>query len=136
MPGLCAGERRWRYLADAAGRWLMPIRLREGSPAQRTYVGVAWLVVIGAVVYIPFASHVGFAPAGIDTVARISQLNDVIGFAVALLGLNIVIGYSGQLSLGQSAFIGLGAYTTVILVGEHHWSYFTAMLASAAICFV
>ena len=31
-------------------------------------------------------------------------------FAVALLGLNVVMGYAGQVSLGQSAFIGIGAY--------------------------
>lgn len=31
-------------------------------------------------------------------------------YAVALLGLNIVMGYAGQVSLGQSAFLGLGAY--------------------------
>ena len=34
---------------------------------------------------------------------------------VAILGLNIVTGYSGQISIGHSAFFGIGAYTTVIL---------------------
>jgi branched-chain amino acid transport system permease protein len=38
------------------------------------------------------------------------QLALIAVFAVALLGLNIVMGYTGQVSLGQSAFLGLGAY--------------------------
>jgi branched-chain amino acid transport system permease protein len=38
------------------------------------------------------------------------QLSMIAVFAVALLGLNIVMGYTGQVSLGQSAFLGLGAY--------------------------
>ena len=47
-----------------------------------------------------------------------------------------MIGYSGQLSLGHSAFVGLGAYTTIILVADHHWSYFATIPVSAALCFV
>jgi branched-chain amino acid transport system permease protein len=39
-------------------------------------------------------------------------------FAVAILGLNIVMGYAGQVSLGQSAFLGLGAYIAAYLVTE------------------
>jgi len=38
------------------------------------------------------------------------QLSLVAVYAVAILGLNIVMGYAGQVSLGQSAFLGLGAY--------------------------
>ena len=67
---------------------------------------------------------------------RIGQLNNTIAFAVAILGLHIVTGRSGQLSLGQSAFVGLGAYTTVILVTDHSWSYLATLPASAAVCFL
>ena len=38
------------------------------------------------------------------------QLSQIMVFGVAILGLNIVMGYTGQVSLGQSAFLGLGAY--------------------------
>jgi branched-chain amino acid transport system permease protein len=114
----------------------MPIRLRQGSAAHRAYVVVPWLIVVVAIAYVPFASTVGFAPGSIDNVIRIGQLNEVIAFAVAILGLNLVIGYGGLLSLGQSAFVGLGAYTTVILVADHHWSYYATIPASAAICFL
>ena len=105
----------------------MPITLRQGSTGHRVYVAAGWLFVVAAVVYVPFAHEVGFAPGSIDKPFRINQLNDVIAFAVAILGLNLVIGFSGQLSLGQSAFVGLGAYTTVILVADHGWSFFAAL---------
>jgi len=111
------------------------VTLREGSAGHRAYVVGAWLVAIAVLVYIPFAYKTGFAPGSIDKGFRIGQLNDVIAYAVAILGLNLVIGYSGQLSLGHSAFVGLGAYTTIILVADHGWSYFETLPIAAALCF-
>jgi branched-chain amino acid transport system permease protein len=112
-----------------------PIQLREHSPAHRAYLTTAWLLAIIPLAYIPFAADIGFTPASITSAIRIGQLNNTIAYAVAILGLNIVTGYSGQLVLGQSAFIGLGAYTTVILVADHHWSYYATIPATIAICF-
>ncbi|HEV2359619.1 MAG TPA: branched-chain amino acid ABC transporter permease [bacterium] len=40
-------------------------------------------------------------------------------FSLAALGLNFLTGYAGQLSLGQSAFMAVGAYTGVILYGRY-----------------
>jgi len=114
----------------------MPIRLRERSVAHRVYVTVAWLFVIVPIVYVPFATKLGIVFGSVDKATRIGQLNTVIAFAVAILGLNIVIGYAGQLALGQSAFIGLGAYTTVILVADHHWNYLATLPVSAGLCFL
>lgn len=48
------------------------------------------------------------------------QFSMVAVFAVALLGLNVVMGYAGQVSLGQSAFLGLGAYIAAYGV-SHDW---------------
>jgi ABC-type branched-subunit amino acid transport system ATPase component/ABC-type branched-subunit amino acid transport system permease subunit len=39
-------------------------------------------------------------------------------FAVGAVGLNIITGYAGYISLGQGAFVGLGAYTVGICVGD------------------
>lgn len=111
------------------------ITLKEGTPKHRAYVIGAWVLAAAVLLYIPFAYDLGFAPGSIDKGFRISQLNDVIAYAVAILGLNLVIGYSGQLSLGHSAFVGLGAYTTIILVADHDWSYFATLPISAALCF-
>lgn len=111
------------------------LTLREGSPRHRAYVIGAWVLAAAVLLYVPFAYDVGFSPGSIDKGFRISQLNDVIAYAVAILGLNLVIGYSGQLSLGHSAFVGLGAYTTIILVSDHGWSYFATLPISAGLCF-
>jgi branched-chain amino acid transport system permease protein len=119
-----------------AERHVLPLVVREGSPAHRVYVVVPWVVAAAVLVYIPLATNVGFAPGSVDEPGRIGQINQVIAFAVAILGLNLVIGFSGQLSLGQSAFVGLGAYTTVILVADHGWDIVATLPASAAVCFV
>ncbi len=40
-------------------------------------------------------------------------------YFIVIVGLNIVTGYNGQISLGQGAFMGVGAYTTAYLATEH-----------------
>ena len=49
---------------------------------------------------------------------RALELALVAIYFVALLGLNILTGYSGQVSLGHGAFMALGGYTTAILVSD------------------
>jgi branched-chain amino acid transport system permease protein len=47
---------------------------------------------------------------------RLSQFTYVAIYFIALLGLNILTGYNGQISLGHGAFIGIGAYTSALLI--------------------
>ena len=112
------------------------VTLRQGTPAHRAYVIGAWTIVALGLLYVVFAHSLPVTLFSLDKSFRISQINDVVCYAVAILGLNLVIGYSGQLSLGQSAFVGLGAYTTIILVADHGWSYFATLPVSVALCFV
>ena len=42
-------------------------------------------------------------------------------YACAVVGLNLLVGYAGQISLGHAAFFGIGAYTTAILCTHMHW---------------
>ena len=58
------------------------------------------------------------------------QLGLVGAFAVAILGLNVVSGYAGQISLGQSAFMGIGAYAAAYGVG-HGWPVVWTFLVAA-----
>jgi len=58
-----------------------------------------------------------------QTVARIGV------FAVAVLGLNVVMGYTGQVSLGQIFFVGFGAYITAYGV-ENDWNIVLTFVAS------
>ena len=43
-------------------------------------------------------------------------------FAVLALSLNLLLGYTGQLSLGHAAFFGIGAYATALLTVKLEWS--------------
>ncbi len=51
----------------------------------------------------------------------------------ALAGLTILIGQSGQISLGQGAFMAVGAYSVLLLVNNEGWSLFPALLAATVI---
>jgi branched-chain amino acid transport system permease protein len=50
---------------------------------------------------------------------RVGQFTQVLAYAVAILGLNLLVGYSGQISLGHGAFFALGAYVAAILIADH-----------------
>ena len=55
--------------------------------------------------------------AGFPTVTtsfQAAQWTQAIILVIAILGLNILVGYSGQLSLGHGAFMAVGAYTTAM----------------------
>ena len=53
--------------------------------------------------------------------------------AIIVLGLNLLIGFAGQISLGHAGFVGVGAYATAILPTHFGWHPILAMLAGAAI---
>jgi branched-chain amino acid transport system permease protein len=86
----------------------------------------AWTALLVAAVLLPFffGSY------------RVSQFTLVLSYAVAALGLNLLLGYSGQISLGHGAFFALGAYTTAILVAKSGWPHIATIPVAAAICFV
>ena len=50
---------------------------------------------------------------------RAQQFSYVGIYLVALIGLNILTGYTGQISLGHGAFMAIGGYTTAILMADH-----------------
>ncbi|MFQ5972844.1 MAG: branched-chain amino acid ABC transporter permease [Alphaproteobacteria bacterium] len=49
--------------------------------------------------------------------------------AIVCVGLNLLIGYAGQISLGHAGFFGLGAYTSAILTATYGWPPLGALLA-------
>ncbi len=55
---------------------------------------------------------------------------------VAILGLNILTGYTGQISIGHGAFMAIGGYTTAIMSRDHHTNLALTMVMAFAICFV
>ena len=60
----------------------------------------------------------------------------VIVYAVALLGLNILTGYNGQFSLGHGAFYAIGAYTTAILLDKTGIPYWATIPMAGVVCFI
>jgi len=50
-------------------------------------------------------------------------------FAVLALSLNLLLGYTGQLSLGHAAFFGIGAYTSALLTLRLDWSVWAGLAA-------
>ncbi len=51
-------------------------------------------------------------------------------FAVLALSLNLLLGYTGQLSLGHAAFFGIGAYASALLSVKLEWSPWLGLLAA------
>ncbi len=66
---------------------------------------------------------------------RVFQFNLVIIYAVAILGLNILTGFNGQISLGHGAFYAIGAYTAAILMDHGGMPYWATLPIAGVICF-
>lgn len=54
---------------------------------------------------------------------------------IAAIGLNLTLGYAGQISLAQASFVGIGAYSAALLT-TNGWSLGTAFVVAIALCFV
>jgi branched-chain amino acid transport system permease protein len=83
-------------------------RLRSAPPRY-------WLVLIVVVFFLGFPTVVSSFLA--------SEWAQALILAIAIMGLNILVGYSGQLSLGHGAFMALGAYTSAILAHRYKVDY-------------
>ena len=60
-------------------------------------------------------------------------LNTIGIYAIASLGLNLLIGYTGQISLGHGAFFGVGAYTAAILATKANCPFWLALPAAGLV---
>lgn len=67
---------------------------------------------------------------------RVFQLNLVLIYAIAILGLNILTGYGGQISLGHGAFYAVGAYTSAILISQLGMSAYLTIPIAGVVCLV
>jgi len=61
---------------------------------------------------------------------------DAFVLMTAAMSLNLLLGFTGQISIGHSAFFGIGAYATAIGVSRYHYSPFVTMPIAFAIAFV
>ena len=64
------------------------------------------------------------------------QLAQVTYYAIAVAGLTVLIGLSGQLSVGHGAFMFVGAYTTALVLLHLNWPLAVVLVASAVVAAV
>jgi branched-chain amino acid transport system permease protein len=57
-------------------------------------------------------------------------------YFIAILGLNILTGYTGQISIGHGAFMAIGGYTTAIMSNYHHTNLIATLPLAFAVAFV
>lgn len=95
---------------------------RRLSPATL----ITWIVLGVIVIALPFQ----LAPY------RVDQMSTWMTLAIAALGLNLLTGYNGQISIGHGALYGLGAYTAGLMVTRAHAPLLVAVLAAGVVCFV
>ena len=58
----------------------------------------------------------------------------VVVYAIAILGLSLLTGFNGQISLGHGAFYAIGAYTTAILMSSWGVPYWATLPVAAIVC--
>lgn len=104
----------------------MAQRLNLADPVtQRRVKAVGLVVLLAVALWLPTY----FVPY------RVFQFTTVLVYAIAVLGLGLLTGYNGQISLGHGAFYAAGAYTTAILM-EAGLPYLLAIPPAALLTFV
>lgn len=85
---------------------------------------LVWLVVL-------FPANL-LSPFALDQ-TTVTHLTEAVVFAIIGLSLNVLIGYTGTISLGHQAFVGIGAFTVAYLVTELQLDFFFALAAAAVL---
>jgi len=101
--------------------------LGAAAPATAARRAMRWPWVLLA---IALASGLLFVLKGY----QLFQATMVLAYAIALLGLNMLTGYNGQISLGHGAFFALGAYAAGILMEHAGAPYWATVPAAAVVC--
>ena len=99
---------------------------RAAAPRLHAGVRIAWAAGLALAAAAPFwvSSY------------HLFQLTEVLVYAIALVGLNLLTGYNGQISLGHGAFYAIGAYATAILVHQGALPYWVTIPIAGAVCLV
>jgi branched-chain amino acid transport system permease protein len=95
--------------------------------AQRTIFGLACSIVVVALLA-ALPHYYGQTNTGLWAQALF--------IGTAAMGLNLLTGYNGQVSIGHGAFFGLGAYASALLIQQHNWQFLPTLLVAAPLCFV
>ncbi|MDR2654834.1 MAG: branched-chain amino acid ABC transporter permease [Oscillospiraceae bacterium] len=87
--------------------------------------------------FIAFGAVLALLPvlqsAGLMKASTLSYLGNVLIYAVVALGLNLLLGYSGLISLGTAGFMGFGSYLAAIFTENLQLSFWVALLVAVAV---
>ncbi len=100
--------------------------------ASRPASGMRYASGAGLALLLAVAVALPFAMSGF----RVFQFTQVLSYAIALLGLNMLTGYNGQFSLGHGAFYAIGAYTTAIMIDRWSIPYGWTLPTAGILCLV
>jgi branched-chain amino acid transport system permease protein len=103
----------------------------QNSVAPRRATGRIDAALIGLILG---AVILWFAPVGMGRYGTY-VLSLWLVMSIGVMGLNLTLGYAGQTSLAQAAFMGLGAYTTAILTTKYGVSWYAAFALSGLLTF-
>lgn len=67
---------------------------------------------------------------------RVFQLALALCYAIAILGLNMLMGFNGQISLGHGAFYAIGAYVAAVLMDKAGLPYWATIPLAGLVCLV
>jgi branched-chain amino acid transport system permease protein len=98
------------------------------KPSDRTALtrdqGIGLLLLLGLACVLPF----------VVSNYRVFQFTLALVYAIALLGLNMLTGYNGQISLGHGAFYAIGAYVAAILMDKFGVPYWLTVPVAGGVC--
>jgi branched-chain amino acid transport system permease protein len=98
----------------------------------RTRVDWFWLVaILAALLAIPLLSTEGPFGSSLVSLSLLNVLTTSGILLISITGLNLLLGFTGQISLGQAAFMMVGAYTSAVLTRETDVPFLLALPISA-----
>src|SRR5688572_8283631 len=100
---------------------------------RRTFGRVWWI--LGLLVFLALLPLTG-GRTGLISNYGFLQLSLMIVYAIAVLGLILLTGFNGQISLGHGAFFAVGAYTSAVLIDQGSWPYWATLPVAAIMCFI
>lgn len=116
----------------------LPTQLAYGSREHKLYRRGAWAAFVLLVIVVGFAYiDVGSLSIGENTYnLSVTRLTKAVSFMVAILGLQVIVGFTGQVALGQSFFFGTGAYVAAWLVADQDWPILLTFVVVVPVCFI
>ncbi len=129
-----AGGAAAAVAAPGSARW----QFIKGTSGYRAYKwgGILLFVLLLFITAFAYNDTASITLLDNDYSLSLTRIIKAIAFIIAILGLQVVAGFTGQLSLGQGFFFGVGAYLSAWLVADHNWNFFTSLIVVVPVCFL